>query len=299
MRGVAIAIIIGGACATWSHAARAEPTDEQRALASSLFDEGKSLMSSGKVADGCRKLEESQRLVPLPGTLLNLAVCHELEGKLASAMGEFREARGLAVRDHREDRIALAEQHLAAIAPHVSKLVVVVGPSTDVPGLRIDCDGTSIGRAVWGSPVPMDPGERHLTVSAPDKTQRTLVVSVGRDADVQRIVITPLADAPKPLAPLSTHALSDEPQSTKFHLTTRRTAALILASAGIVSLGVGTGLGVRAIDEHSNTTCTLIPCEPQSIMANDDARRVANASTATFAVGLVALVAATVLWFVK
>jgi hypothetical protein len=301
MRRVVLASIVGGMLATSSRAAHAEPTDEQRALASSLFDEGKSLMASGKVPDGCRKLEESERLVRLPGTLLNLAVCHELEGKLASAMGEFREARDLAVRDHREDRAALADQHLAAIAPHVSKLVVVVGANADVPGLRIDCDGTSIGRAVWGSPVPIDAGERHITVSAPNKEEHTLVVVVGRDGDVQRIVIAPLAAASKPLAPLSMRALSEEaPRATKFRLTGRRIAALLLGSSGVVSLGVGTGFGVHAISEHSdpNNTCTMIPCEPKSVAANDDARRASNAATLSFGIGLVAIAASAVLWLV-
>ncbi len=298
MRVRVSAVTLGVMLTTWSSLAHAEPTDEQRALASTLFDEGKSLMASGKVAEGCRKLEESERLIPLPGTLLNLAVCHELEGKLASAMGEFREARAFAVRDRRDDRVTLADQHLAAIAPHVSKLVVSVAADADVRGLTIDCEGTSIGRAVWGSAVPVDPGERHITVSAPEHQERKLVVIVGRDGDVQHVTITPLAPAPKPLAPLSTIALSDEARPAKFRWTGKRIAGLLLGSAGFVTLGVGAGFGIHAVGEHdaASNLCTMVPCESQSVTANDEARRWANLATATFVVGLVALAAGAFLW---
>jgi hypothetical protein len=283
---------------TLSHAARAEPTDEQRALASSLFDQGKTLMAAGKTAEGCRKLEASERVVPLPGTLLNLAVCHEREGKLASAMGEFREARALAVRDGRDDRVTLADQRLATIAPHVSKLIVVVAPSTDVPGLQIECDGTRIDRAVWGAPVPVDPGERHVTASAPGKKERSLVVNIGGDGDVQSVVIEPLSAAPKPFGPLSAGPPSVEARPAPSRWTSRRIAGLLLGSAGVVTLGVGSGFGIHAISVHNdpNAVCTTIPCEPDTIRANDDARRSANVATTAFTIGLVALAAGFVLW---
>ncbi|MGA3123434.1 MAG: Tex-like N-terminal domain-containing protein, partial [Polyangiaceae bacterium] len=94
----------------------ADPTDQDKALATSLYDEGRALFSQNKVSEACRKLEESQRLVPAHGTLLNLAACHEREGLAASAMAEFREARELAERDHDSDRVAFADEHLKALA---------------------------------------------------------------------------------------------------------------------------------------------------------------------------------------
>ncbi len=54
----------------------AQPSDQDKALAATLFDEARALMAQDKVSPACRKLEESRRLDPLPGTVLNLAACH-------------------------------------------------------------------------------------------------------------------------------------------------------------------------------------------------------------------------------
>src|SRR5256885_331196 len=88
----------------------AEPTSADKSLATQLFKEGRTLVDQGKYAEGCRKLEESQRLDPGGGPLLNLALCHEKEGRPASAGTEFPEALGLARKDDRPQRAEIAQQ---------------------------------------------------------------------------------------------------------------------------------------------------------------------------------------------
>ncbi len=299
MRGVcALAVVAASIVATVTTAARAEPTDQDRSLAATLFDEAKTLIAAGNVAEACRKLEESRRLNPLPGTILNLAVCHESEGRYASAMAEFRDARALAVRDHRDDRIGLADQHLAAILPRVAKIVIVVGADADVPGLTIMCDATPIGRAAWGTHVPVDAGEHHIIVSAPGRNGTTEAISV-RDGDDRRVSVSPLTPASEKPNPL----MSVPPPRNESHhpLSTRHVAAIVTFGAAVTALGVGTGFGVNAISQHgaSAAICTTDPCPDSTIRMNDDARRSGNASTVMFSVGVVALLAATYLWFVR
>ncbi len=106
-----IAAIIGIEILT-SAVARAEISEEDVIEADRLFEEGRALVDAGKIAEGCAALARSQELDPSAGTLLNLALCHESEGRIAEARAELRESLVLATNDSREDRAAIARAHL-------------------------------------------------------------------------------------------------------------------------------------------------------------------------------------------
>src|SRR5262249_46236771 len=61
------------------------PSPEQAAMAEKLFDEARQLMLGHTYDEACAKFAESERLDPAAGTLLNLAVCHEAQGRTATA----------------------------------------------------------------------------------------------------------------------------------------------------------------------------------------------------------------------
>src|SRR6478735_2027984 len=99
--------------------ASAEPAAADRVLAAALFRDGKALMDRGELAEACTKLAESQRLDPGGGTILNLALCHEKQQRLATAWAEFIEALGLAKRDGRAARVQFAQEHIEALEPRL------------------------------------------------------------------------------------------------------------------------------------------------------------------------------------
>ncbi|HEX8793593.1 MAG TPA: tetratricopeptide repeat protein [Polyangiaceae bacterium] len=278
------------------------PSDQDKALAARLFDEGHALLEQGNVPEACRKLEESRRLDPQPGgTILNLAACHEREGRTASAMAEFREARALAEHAQRDDRVAFCDEHLKAIEPKLSMLVVVVPPSADLPDLTIIRDGVAIGRAAWGEKIPVDPGPHAIEATAPHKQMRHVDVQVGPNADVQTVTIAALDDtAPEPApppapAPATATTTAPAPESPapppSTGLSTRRQWALVSGGVGLAGVIAGSIAGIVAIEKNNDANSS------KSTSAWSTAGTAADISTASFAVGLVGLGLGAFLWF--
>src|SRR5262245_43999718 len=97
-----------------------------KVAAEALFEEGRRLMSEGKIADACPKFADSQSLDASPGTLLNLASCYEKLGMTASAWGTYREAASLAAASGRTDLVAVGQKHAESLGPKLSRLSIVV-----------------------------------------------------------------------------------------------------------------------------------------------------------------------------
>src|SRR3954465_13259291 len=128
-RGATLCFLsLAGTAATfaWAGPARAQPGNA--ALAESLFREGKRLSADKKFAEACPKFAESYRLDPGLGTLLNLATCHEAEGKPASAWAEFSDASAQARREGDSDRGQLAEEHMKALETKLAHISVGLAP---------------------------------------------------------------------------------------------------------------------------------------------------------------------------
>jgi hypothetical protein len=282
-------------------AAADPPSAEDQALATTLFRDAKALLDGGNVAEACRKLEESQRLYPAGGTLLNLAVCHEKEGKTASAWTEYRQARVIAVRDQRTDRIELVDERIAVVEPKLSRRVVEVAPAVDVPDLEIIVDARVLRRPAWGTAVPVDPGQHVIEAKARGKKSWRTQVTVLPDADLRTVavpawedeVVPPAVTAPVPM-------VKTAPESpTRSEWSRNRTIAVVGGIAGVAGIGVGTFFGVRAIDKHDESAelCTANPCSQASVDANDSAKTAADISTIAFAVGLIGLGVGAYFWF--
>lgn len=183
-------------------AAFADPTEHNRVLANALFDEARALMAEGRFADACPKFAESLRLQPGGGTLLNLGVCHEKEGKTATAWGELKAALALGRRDGREDREKLALERLAVVERQLSYLTIRVGGDARVEGLEVRLDGAAFREPSWGSARPIDPGEHVLVVTAPGHKRFETTFTIKGDGhrasvDVPRLVLLPQDAASK------------------------------------------------------------------------------------------------------
>jgi hypothetical protein len=159
------------------------------ALSETLFQEGRRLMDAGKYAEACPKLQESQRLDPGTGTLLNLGRCLKEAGKPASAWVTFNEAVASARAENRADRVALAQGEIKKLEDTMPRLSVVVPPEADVQGLSIHVDEATISPAARGVASPVDPGDHRISASAPGRKTWTNTVSVRPGAQTHTVVI--------------------------------------------------------------------------------------------------------------
>jgi hypothetical protein len=266
-----------------------------RNLAEQMFTEGRKLMGEGKFDEACPKLAESQRLDPGGGTILNLAVCHQGQGRFASAWSEFREAIDLARTDGRRDREQLALEHLAEVEPKVSHLTLSIEPKAEVSGMAIKLDGQIVGRAAWNSALPVDPGAHDIIASAPGKLDRQLSVQVVGLADTKAITILALEDAPA--SAIASPDSSPDPALSS-HSNGKRVAGFVVGGVGVAALAVGTVFGIEALQKRhdSDASCSGDTCRTQAgVNFNQDAQRFANVADVGIGVGIVGVVVGTYL----
>ena len=295
---VSAGTILGGFAIVISSArgVSAEPSAADKSLATQLFKEGRNLVDQGRVPEGCRKLEESQRLDPGGGTLLNVALCHEKEGRTATAWAEFTEALGIAKKDDRPQRIELAQSHITAIEPTLSHLVIQVPSASDLPDLEVKRDGSAIRRAAWGTSMPVDPGEHVIEASAQGKLPWKQSVTVGGKADSKTVAIPVLELAPvaPPAPPPTTNEASVSPVQVR--TTGRSPAGWVAIGFGAVGIGVGSYFGLHAmsLQRESDRGCTP-GCTDDAASKNSDAIKSANLATVGFGVGIVGVGLGTIL----
>ena len=165
-----------------------------RAAAEQLFVRGRELMAAGKYREACAKLEESQRLDPAPGTLLNLASCYDKGGQTASAWAAYKQAASAAEVAGRRAWAVQARTRAQQLEPKLARLTVVGPPPPRVPGLSVLRDGVPLGQQEWGEPIPLDPGEHVVEATAPGHVAWRQTVSLSNSDET--VTIPPLAKEP-------------------------------------------------------------------------------------------------------
>jgi hypothetical protein len=271
-RRAATAIMIAAALALGPTPASAQPA--AAAMAEALFKEGKKLLKEGKVPEACRKFEGSYRIDPALGTLLNMALCHEQEGKTATAWGELNETLQLAKKSNRQDRAKIAKEHIAAIEPRLSRFVVAVAPEATVPGLVVEMDGVPLEKAAWGTAIPIDPGDHKAIAKAPKYKPWELTVVV-EEAKVATVLVPKLEKVPEPPPP--------PPPSTW-----KKPVGIAALGAGAVMLGISGYFGVRALSAGAEvaTSCPKNVCDEKGWDALQSGRSAATTANVLIGTGV-------------
>ena len=303
-------------CLPLTAAAQASPAD--KAMAEMLFDRGLTLMKQGHYSEACAELERSQQVEGGIGAMLYLAECYERLGRTASAWALFREAASTARNEGQLDRAKQGTSRADKLEPLLSKLTINV-PSP-APELQVLRNGQLVPRSVFGSPVPMDPGELRFEARALGYAPWTLTVELPSDGaalsvDVpalsplpaaQRLQLTQAILPPSPDAPATSPAALDAgmtrptPQPTSNSV--QGPLGAVLSGAGIIGLGVGAYFGARAIAKNNaaENACPGRVCNTaQGSQLDDQAHTAATLSNVFVIGGAALLVGGAVLYFTR
>lgn len=312
---LAIVVAVPGAAVP----AAAEPSSEDRALATQLFREGRELLVAGNVAVACPKFAESHRLDPAGGTLLNLAMCREKEGKIATAWQLYGEALGLARRDGRADRVEVSEKSIQRLDPLVPRVTLKL-PSIRVQGLKLFRDGTELPPVAWDSKIPLDPGEHTFKATAPGYVEAAvsvrLVESEQREVALPALEKLPAVEPPIPSSsaePVSSSSNRPVPVASVYepvpqripHSEPKRASwgwqkgtALGAGVVGLVGVGLATAFTIDAASKKSQSDdgCPGGKCTAVGVSKSTEALEAADRATVFAIVGGVGLGSALILW---
>lgn len=258
------------------------------AAAEALFREGRALSDAGDIAGACAKFRESDRLDPAVGTTFNIADCEERLGHLARAWTLFDEvAQRLPAADKRR---AVAQKRAAALEPRLPKLSVRLAPGAP-EGARVVRDGVELGSASQGSPLPVDPGEHVVVVSAPGRAERSFKLMIS-EREIRTLEVAPgdrLASAsaaseqPPPQPP---PAAAPAPKSKS------KVLGYVLGGVGVAGLATGAVAGALVlqkkgvVEDHCDADKR---CDDQGIDATQSGKTLGVVTTVGLVSGVVGL----------
>jgi serine/threonine-protein kinase len=221
-------------------------------------------MRQNSFNEACPKLEESERIDPAVGTLLYLGECYERAGKTASAWATFREAASLASNSNQVDRARIAASRAQDLEPKLSRLSVEVAPEVmRLSGVVVKRSGQRLEPSLYGTPLPVDPGEYRIEVSAPGYETWSAPIKVdsgGASASVRVPALIkglepphePVTTAGAPGAPGGTETAPMTPAVVaNSSLSTQQTLGIVVGGVGLIGVGLGSYFGIRAISRNS------------------------------------------------
>ena len=234
--------------------------DRDPASAGEIFKAGHKLLKAGDWDGACSKFETSFTLNPTASILLNIARCHEHQGKLTLALSDYENALVLnreTVGEKRKKELdKVASEGLESVQARVPRLRILVLHLP--PGLKLMRDGKDLPVGALGEPLLLDPGPHEIVAMAPGfvPEKSTTTLEEGQAVDVLlELKRAPLLFPSAPPAPPARPPLSGVPTW----------AWVSTAGAGAVMTGVGVSF---LVDGHAAVTIIDSECPVKSGIAD-------------------------------
>jgi len=215
----------------WGSPAGAEPSEPE-----TLFAEGRALIEAGKPYEACRKFEQSLAKDPRQiGVLMNLGLCSERAGKIATAVRYYREAFDRATEANLPTTRAKAAKDIARLVADVPVLVLEWA-GTPLASEKVLIDDVVV--AAGQRELTLDPGRHTIDVTASGRLpfQATVTVRSG-----ERTSVT-IPELERPVAAttiITAHAPS-----------ARRPVGKVMVVAGLAGVAVAGAIGLYARNDY-------------------------------------------------
>jgi hypothetical protein len=176
---IALAGLVGGSAGT--------AAAQARVAAEAVFRAGREASARGDHATACEKYRESYRIEKALGTLLNIAVCEEALGQLASAWQHYQEV--LHALPPGDERLTMTRERLAALDPRLPRLTVQLAPAAPAD-TRVTVGTVELSSGSFGVPLPWDPGHYELNAQAEAHAARSYGIDLA-EGDRRSVVVEP------------------------------------------------------------------------------------------------------------
>ena len=251
------------------------------AKADALFEEAQQLKQAGKKGEACAKYDEALSYNKnAVGAILNVALCNEEGGRVATALALFSQARDLAREHNLAEHKKAAEEHIAQIEGLVPHLEISFAEKAPQMKLVIDDKVFAVEKA---NDIRIDPGARHIVVTAPGRVPYETTATL-RASQKTSIAIPALG----------------KPVTVK---RARKTVGKIVTVSGIALIGTGIGLGFKANSDYDQEfavgNCMQGPtpmCNADGFANTQSALQLGTVGTVVGIVGIAAVGVGAYLW---
>ena len=241
-----------------------------------LFKNARAFAAKGQNAEACPLFEESYHLAPATGTLLNVAMCHEVLGKTATAFAEYHTVASLSANSTppRNDRVVLANKRATDLEPRLSLIAIVMADATLAASPVVRVDGGEKGHALWAA-LAVDFGEHTVEIRAPGRKPFERVVTIQKERQRVQVDVPALEDLPREppaVGPVSASSVAPpSPGATASVAPSSSTRTVVGVGAlglGVVGVAAGAVFGALALSEKGKVDTCSAPCISGTERAN-------------------------------
>ena len=281
---------------------------QQESVAESLFRQAREEMKRGEPAAACPKFEESYRLDPSVGTLLNLALCEEALGNTATAWTKLRQFLDSAPAG--DDRLPVAQAKIAKLEAELPWVHLVIDGVDEQ--MIVQLDDVELRNASLSQSIPVNPGEHLVRVKRPTGEANETVFRIHPAEKLDVRIAAPARLAPPLMPPgyMPPRAHVDQPprkqsaspaaNTTSNIRSGERAVAYGLGAVGVAGLITSGVFGLMALHDRNvvHEQCPKHECEDQAGLdtAASGARNEKVANVA-FVVGTIGLVTGGILFW--